>query len=178
MKIFSPSYKRALNNVAITHKYISDVTYVVTEDEKDDYLNIHDKVISIPNGNEGKIEKCNWVLDKFQGEQIVLLDDDIKKIGLFNGNKSTLLSEQEVYELIDKGFLLCKDFGFKMWGVNCATDKGSYREYTPFATTSFIGGPFHAHIECGLRYDIEMNSKDDYDMNIQQMDKHRGGVIK
>jgi hypothetical protein len=28
--------------------------------------------------------------------------------------------------------IICEDFGFHFWGLNCVTDKGAYREYTPF----------------------------------------------
>lgn len=60
-------------------------------------------------------------------------------------------------------------------GGNCNMDKLSYREYTPFSFSSYIGGPFQAFIkgnECF--YDERLPLKEDYDMTLQQCNKYRG----
>jgi len=173
-KIYSASYKRAKNGVAVVHKLLPEITYIVTEDEKQDYKNIHDKVIALPNECYGKIDKNNYVLDINKKDNVILLDDDLTAIQVFNGTVQRKLNNEEIHDMLLRGFVLCNEWGLKMWGINCVSDKGSYREYTPFSTTAFIGGPFHAHIECSIRYDKKMGSKDDYDMNIQQANTNRG----
>ena len=55
------------------------------------------------------------------------------------------------------------------------TDKGAYREHTPYATTSYIGSPFHAHItDGGILYDENLPLKEDYDITLQHLHKYRG----
>lgn len=174
--IYSASYGRAENGVAVIHELIPDVRYVVCESEEEAYLKIHDRVITVPDSDFGKIEKNNHVLDLNPGGEVVLMDDDITSIGVWESNNRRKLNRDEIVDFIDHGFLLCREWGLKMWGVNCVEDKGSYREYSPFSTKAFVGGPFHAMIECGLRYDPAMSSKDDYDMNLQMMNEFRGAL--
>lgn len=171
-KIFAPTYKRA--DKCTTHKYLKQITYVVRESEKNDYKGVHDKIWIVPDSAQGNLCRIrNYILDNINDEKIVLLDDDIKHFNRFNGKDSKKLSEQEVYNMIQEGFLLAEDLDVVFWGLNCISDKGSYREYTPFGTRSYIGGPFQAHFKNPLRYDEKIFLKEDYDMTLQVLNKYR-----
>lgn len=173
-KIYSPSYKRA--KICKTHKYIKEVFYVVAENEAKEYKAIHDKVIIIPNKIQGNISRVrNYILDNFLNvdEKLIMVDDDFKSIGCFEGNLLKKLNEDEVYQMIEKGFLLCEDLGAKLWGLNIISDKGSYREYTPISTNAMILGPFNGHVMHDLRYDERIPLKEDYDLSLQMLNKFR-----
>jgi hypothetical protein len=73
--------------------------------------------------------------------------------------------------------ILCNEFGFKFWGLNCVQDKGAYREHTPFGTLQYIGGPFQAHLKNEIRYDLELPLKEDYDITLQHIKKN-GGCLR
>jgi hypothetical protein len=75
--------------------------------------------------------------------------------------------------MIQEGFQLAYDLDVRFWGINCVADKGSYREYTPFGTKQYIGGPFQAHCNNDLRYDEKIYLKEDYDMTLQVLNKYR-----
>ena len=170
--ILSPSYKRA--NICKTHKYITDVFYIVSENEKDDYLKIHKNVIGVPNEVQGNISRVrNYILDNYNEKNIVMLDDDFNSIGVFEGNKLKKLDEEGVYNMIQKGFLMAEDLGVKLWGLNIISDKGSYREYTPFNTNAMILGPFNGHLKHNLRYDEKIPLKEDYDLSLKMLNKYR-----
>ena len=171
-KIYCPTYKRA--EICKTHKYLKNITYVVRESEKEDYKNVHENLWIVPDSAQGNLSRIrNYILDNAPEENIILLDDDIKHFGRYNCNKSVKLNEKEVYNMIQEGIQLAEDLDVVYWGLNCLSDKGAYREYTPFGFTSYIGGPFQAHRNNTLRYDEVIFLKEDYDMSLQVLNKHR-----
>lgn len=171
-QVYSASYKRA--DIARTHKYMPYVTYVVMESEADEYRKIHDKVWAIPDEVQGNLARVwNYILDNAKKENIITVDDDIKFFGRWNGNKQKKLSSGEVLDMIVEGIQLAEDLDVHYWGLNCLADKGAYREYTPFGTCQYIGGPFQGHRNNDLRYDEKIYLKEDYDMTLQILNKYR-----
>ena len=75
--------------------------------------------------------------------------------------------------MIQEGMLIAEDLGVVFWGLNCMPDKQAFREYTPFGTRQYIGGPFQAHCKNPLRYDEKIYLKEDYDMTLQVLNKYR-----
>jgi len=71
------------------------------------------------------------------------------------------------------GFQMAQDLNIKYWGMNMLSDKGAYREYTPFAFKSCILGPFQAFNNLDLRYDEKLPLKEDYDLSLQVLNKYR-----
>ena len=108
-----------------------------------------------------------------------IVDDDMMALGRFEYNDGFAynkrhLQSDEILAMIDKYSVMAQDIGAKFWGVNCNDDPLSFRWFTPFSTTSYIGGPF----QCFLRgnrcyYDENLPLKEDYDMTLQQLDKER-----
>jgi hypothetical protein len=171
-KIYAPTYKRG--NLCRTHKYLKEIIYVARESERDDYKDTHDKVWIVPDSAQGNVARIrNYILNNSEEKNIILLDDDIKHFGRWNGTKSVKLGEFEAYDMMQEGMQLAEDMDVKFWGLNCIADKGSYREYTPFGTRQYIGGPFQAHRDNDLRYDEEIYLKEDYDMTLQVLNKYR-----
>ena len=171
-KIFSPSYKRS--NLCKTHRYLNNVIYVIRESEAEEYKDVHDKLWIVPDSAQGNLCRIrNYILNNAKEENIILIDDDIKYFGRWNGNKSHKLNEGEVYKMIENGIGLATDLNVHFWGLNCLMDKGAYREYTPFGSCQYIGGPFQAHRNNDLRYDEKIYLKEDYDMTIQILNKYR-----
>ncbi len=171
-KIYSPSYKRA--KICKTHKYLPQVVYVVRESEAEDYKKIHNNLWIVPDSAQGNLCKIrNYILDNAKEENIILIDDDIKYFGRFNGNKQKKLDNGEVINMIMEGIQLAEDLDVRFWGLNCLADKGAYKEYTPFGNNKYIGGPFQAHRKNPLRYDEKIYLKEDYDMTLQILNKYR-----
>ena len=171
-QIFTASLNRA--KICKTHKYLKDITYVVSEKEAKEYREIHDKVWAIPNEIQGNLARVwNYILENAQSENVILIDDDIKHFRRWNRNESIKLSEEQVHEMIEKGIILAEDLDVVYWGLNCLEDKGAYREYTPFGMKQYIGGPFQAHRANPLRYDESIYLKEDYDMTLQVLNKFR-----
>lgn len=175
-----PSYKRPYVE---TLEYLPFVKVWVCESEYDSYIEenkgFEDNIIKVPLGIQGNVSRIrNYILEeeyKAGYDVVVIIDDDMKKMEYWENEKRVELKSEDFLDFIEKYSIMCDDFGFKLWGVNVNFDRGVYREFTPFSTTSFIGCPFHAFLkgnEC--RYDERIPLKEDYDMTIQNMNKYRG----
>ena len=179
--IISPSYKRASG--LKTHKLIPSVIYCVGESEKEAYEEQGVNVVTCPDKVNGNIARArNWILDNHASKQLLIVDDDIAKIGRHEPDGDTYkvnwLTPDDVSDLIQQGFDLCKGFGARLWGLNPASDIGGYKEYTPFACKSYISGSFSGFIDPVLRYDENLPLKEDYDMTIQQCNVYRRVLVK
>lgn len=166
MRIISPSYKRAKS--VKTHKLIESVSYAVHEFEAEEYRKEGFEVIVLPDSTRGNIPNVrNWLLDQNIRNEILFIDDDIESFNYWENCKQIKLNGERLLEHIEIMLELAKSWGVSLFGVNPASDKGSYREYTPFSTTSYISCSFHGLINCKHRYDPNLPLKEDYDFCIQ-----------
>lgn len=180
IKIFAPSYKRSEKSITqITYPFVK---LVVREREADEYIKNGNDIIVCPDSAQGNISRVrNWILDNLFDDEtdcIIIVDDDCKAISRWQDQENTKFSENELIDFCEKTSVVCDELGFKLWGLNTVTDKGAYREYTPFSFIQFIGCPFHAHIKgTELRYDENLPLKEDYDFTLQNIKKF-GGCLR
>ncbi|MEW6505507.1 MAG: hypothetical protein AB1457_16235 [Chloroflexota bacterium] len=178
--INAPSYKRP--GGVETLLYLPDCQVWVCETEEGEYRrrNPGAKIISVPKGVQGNLSRIrNWILDREADrgvEAICLVDDDLRYIGYWEGNRKHKLLTEDVMPWLIKYSVLAMEWGYRLWGVNCVSDKQAYREYHPFTTLSYIGGPFSVHIHSDIRYDERLPLKEDYDITLQHINKYRGAL--
>lgn len=172
--VFAPSYRRG-DRRSTTQEYLPFVTLVVADKEAAGYRATGNRVITCPDAVQGNASRVrNWILEQYRGARgVVMMDDDYSSVMRWRGRDLVKLTPEEVEEMIEQGFLLAEEWGAYLWGMNCTVDKGAYREYTPFSTTSFIGGPFQAHRPNRIRYDESLPLKEDYDITLQHLNEHR-----
>ena len=179
-----PSYKRA---IVKTLKYIPFAKVYVDGSEYNEYCekNKGCSIVKCADGVQGNVARVrNYILEtEFQdgADAVCIMDDDIYYLERFKKDKYSNYGydrekiEQEYFlEFIEKYTILCKEWGFKLWGVNCNQDSLSYRHSVPFSTKSVVLGPFTVHLKNSIRYDVTLPLKEDYDIFIQHMNKYRG----
>ncbi len=178
VKFYAPSYKRS--EKSITQINYPFVKLVVKEDEADQYRENGNDIVVCPNEAQGNLCRVrNWILDNLfdDADCLVLVDDDCRMIGRWENQKNIKFNPEELEEFCEINAQLCQDLGFKFWGLNCVTDKGAYREYTPFGFTQYIGGPFQAHLKGSeIRYDLNLPLKEDYDITLQHCLEYGGAL--
>lgn len=179
-----PSWHRP--NGVKTLDYIPFATVWVDESEYDDYkkANPEANIISCPKGIQGNLCRVRNYIIKNQlvtggGDAALIVDDDLYRIERFSmknnfGYVREILPTNEIIAFLEKYTLMAQDMGVKFWGINVNCDNMTYRHFTPFSTTSYIGGPF----QCFLRgnrcyYDENLPLKEDYDMTLQQLESER-----
>lgn len=178
-----PSYKRPKVE---TLDYIPFCRVYVDGSEYEAYRNSNPNadIVRCEDGVQGNLCRVrNYILDQefANGADVVcIIDDDMRGLyvwqgGEFNTMRKQLISADEVLPLLEKYSLLCEEWGYKFWGGNCNLDALSYRAYSPFSTSGYIGGPFQVFLKGGeCRYDERLPLKEDYDMTLQQCNKYRG----
>lgn len=178
-----PSYKRPKVK---TLEYLPFCQVWVDEDEYEEYKrqNGEDaKIISCKKGIQGNLCRIRNHIMRTEFENgadvVVIVDDDMMGVFFFeteNGYayKRHLVETEDFLPFIEKYSIMADDIGAKFWGVNVNKDNQCYRAYSPFSTTSYIGGPFQVFLkgnEC--YYDERLPLKEDYDMTLQQLNKYR-----
>ena len=184
ISINCPSYKRPYVE---TLEYLPTCKVWVAESEYQAYLDANKgyegNIIAVPDEVQGNVCRIrNYILDQElkNNDVVLLIDDDLKAIGRFEPNgmygyEDIILTEEDLYAMLEHYSVLCKDFGFFHWGIMCNQDALSYRQTTPFSTVSYIGSPFSVFLKGNeLRYDERLPLKEDYDMTLQQCNKYRG----
>jgi len=177
ISVNAPSYKRP---VVETLKYVPNCRVWVCESEAEDYRkgNPGADIVAVPVGVQGNLCRIrNWILDREYErgiEAVCLIDDDLRGIQYYEKMKRIKVQPSVFPSWVEFYTDLAEAWGVKLWGVNCNTDLQSYREYTPFSTLSYIGGPFSVHIRSEMRYDERLPLKEDYDMTLQHLNRYRG----
>jgi len=178
VKFFAPSYKRPEKSITqITYPFVK---LVVRESEADEYISNGNDIVIVPDEAQGNLCRIrNYILDNLfeDADCLILLDDDCKGIYRWENQKKIKFDPDELLEFSEQMAILCNEFGFKFWGLNCIQDKGAYMEHTPFGTLQYIGGPFQAHLKNEIRYDLDLPLKEDYDITLQHIKKY-GGCLR
>ena len=172
MMLLSPSWRRP--TICTSHRYFKSLRYVVCKSQSQQYIDNGMPVLVCPDKAQGNVSRVrNWILDQAKGEDLCIVDDDIKHLGVWNGNVHRDLDGDEAEEFIEHGFELARQFKVKMWGVNLLPDKGAFREYTPFSLTNVVLGPLGGFLDMDCRYDENLPLKEDYDLCLQVLNKYR-----
>lgn len=182
--ICCPSYRRP---VVETLRYIPFCRVYVDGKEFDEYVKANPgaDIVRCEDGVQGNLCRVrNYIIrQEFLGgaDAVVIIDDDMEGLYLWRGNDATKSMEKvklmtnEVLPFMEKYSEICRDLGFFFWGGQCNQDSLSYRQYSPFSFSSYIGGPLQCFIkgnECF--YDERLPLKEDYDMTLQQCNRYRG----
>ena len=191
ISLCSPSYRRS--DKVKTHRAYPSVKFYVAESEAEEYRKANKglNVVEVPDSVQGNVSRIrNHILETefWNGaDGVVMIDDDVSHVGMFEaedseygryGYREKKLTEPELLDFIERGFLLCEEWGYKFWGLNPnQTDRKSYKHNTPFNTHAFIGGPFQAYLPNPLRYDEQLYLKEDYDMTLQHIREY-GGCLR
>lgn len=178
--IACPSYKRPKVE---TLDYIPFCRVYVDEGEYEEYKKNNPPsadIVSCPKGIQGNLCRIrNYIireeLEKNGADVLLIVDDDMKGIFFIEKqNRHNVVKTEEIIAFVEKHSILAKDIGAKFWGINVSDDKQCYREYSPFSTTAYVGGPFQCFLKGNdCYYDERLPLKEDYDMTLQQLNKHR-----
>lgn len=176
VSVCCPSYKRP---VVETLDYLPFCRVYVDCKEYDDYVKANPgaDIVSCPEGVQGNLCRVrNYIIEQElkENDAVLIVDDDLKGIYYWEKLKKHRVEPDDFKDFIKKYSQVAKDLGAFFWGVNVNQDKQCYREYSPFSTISYIGGPFQCFLKGNnCLYDEKLPLKEDYDMTLQQLNKNR-----
>jgi len=150
-------------------------TIWVCESQEADYRSSYgSSVRSIPDELDGSCaRKRNAVLDLCPSPWILMLDDDVTRVSLYEGGEKYDLSPSDLRLWICHCFQLAEELGVHLWGVRTHDDPLYYQTYTPFSLLKPIYGPLYGHLSHSLRFDEEIRTMDDIAMWLLQIYTYR-----
>lgn len=181
-----PSYKRP--NAVKTLQYLPFARVYVAPQEYDEYKKNYPTadIVACEDGVQGfgPSRVRNYILKQefLNGADVVVMtDDDLDYLARFEPTKNTKFGYENVkvetedfLPFVEKYSIMARDIGAYFWGVNCNPDARSFSYMIPFSTMAFVGGPFQAFLRGNdCFYDENLPLKEDYDMTLQQLNKHR-----
>lgn len=176
ISIACPSWKRPKVE---TLDYIPTCRIYIDPSQENEYreMNPGADIVVCPEGIQGNVSRVRNYIIKEElkaNDAVLIVDDDLKRIAYWGGKKEFKLEFEDIPDFLMKYTIVAQELGAYLWGVNINKDKQVYREYSPFSTMSFVGGPF----QCFLKgnncwYDERLPLKEDYDMTLQQLNKNR-----
>lgn len=176
-----PSYGRA--GRVTTVNVFPEGVIVVPEKQLDSYAALQElpegwAIRSIPDAEDGNISrKRNAILRLFEGQDIVMLDDDYDYIGSWEQGEDRHLEADDIRWLLESGPRMARELGTPLWGINVQVDRRFYREYTPLSITNIVLGPFlgiTSDLPEDIRFDDDLWLKEDYDFSLRVLHRfHR-----
>lgn len=178
-----PSYKRpkveTLNYIPFVRVYVDGKEYDAYKEQ-----NPGADIVRCEDGVQGNLCRVrNYIIRQELGrgaDAVAIVDDDMEGLYLWQKNGGVAMAKiklptKDLQAFFEKYSRICKDLGFFFWGANCNMDSLSYRENSPFSFSAYIGGPLQVFVQGNdCYYDERLPLKEDYDMTLQQCNKHRG----
>lgn len=157
-----------------THKFIRDAVIVCPDTEVDGYRKCGLEIVPIPESVRGLGAVRNWCLDHFT-EDLVMIDDDLKKVFFLGGPKLVYFTDPEdCSAIINNCYVMAGDADCRMFGFNQTYDIRKFDPHDPFLLNSWTGGIIGViGRDPELRF-IETNKgKVDIDFCLQNLMKYR-----
>lgn len=186
-KIAIPSYNRVDGITKKTLAFLSRYNYpkeliyifVNTAEQKAEYENtipkeLYGHIIST-NQPKGIMNVRNYIVDYFdENDKFISMDDDVISINKVNEGK--LYPIDNFNDLIEKGFQLCEEHGYTLWGLYPTANTFYMKSINEYTTgLKFIVGGFMGIIN--KKRHVSLNWKEDYELSIDAYIRD-GGVIR
>lgn len=125
------------NTCALLPEFI-EVLVPVSEKEKYEAA-IPNPILTVPDEVEGLGQLRNWILDNFEEETVIMIDDDINKCYCLTGYRTRSIKDpEEVLQIIINAAVMCKDAGLHCFGFS-QTDIRKYNGTEPFKLNGWVG---------------------------------------
>lgn len=156
----------------------------VPENEAEIYKKIYGSdVVPVPLDVRGITPTRNWILDQYRGEDVVFVDDDLIQTGYVVTDENlkkkhvNFKNEADILREFEKSFELCKDLGWKIWGLKTESASMSQRDEKPFLFKCYVTASCMGIVnDTDLRFDEAFRVKEDYEISCRHIEKY-GGIL-
>jgi len=113
---------------------------LVPESEREAYTaEYQNPILTIPDNQQGLGQVRNWVLDNFDEETVVMIDDDIDKFYLLTRERTQAVTDpDQLVQIIINTAVMAKDLGVAVFGFS-QTDIRKYKGCEPFKLCTWVG---------------------------------------
>lgn len=178
MRVIIPSRKRVRVLETCALRLFPYATATVAESEVDDYTSIfegrEDLLVPHPDGVTGIAPIRQWVLDTFNEECILFVDDDVYQLRSALGYRGMNLTDPGIARrVVENTAVIARGIGTSFFGFNQAGgDVRKFRPHKPFLLNSWAGGVVGI-IGRDVRYDTSLLLRADIDFVLQTLLRKR-----
>lgn len=157
----------------------------VPDSEVKYYKKIYNEVVGVPDEVKGITKTRNWILKAYPGEDVVFIDDDLKRCGYWvdksdgkEGRMFKEIGEESIWiDEFRKLFELTKSLDFKIWGLKTENSKISQHDEKPFLFKTYITASCMGIVnDSQFYFDEDFKVKEDYEIGLRSIETH-GGVL-
>ena len=170
-----PSFKRSA--FLLGYEYFPNAQYIIQPSQHRDYARVvkASRLIVLPHsfdGNKARIK--NWILKNLP-RPIIMLDVDVSAVGMVQGQPPQMqeLNWAHAEEFLIEACNMADHFGCVIWGIPGKVEAKDYLPSLPFSLITTVKTPFICHMKHGLFYDERLSSREDLDICLQALNKHR-----
>tara|TARA_R110001606_G_C15274167_1_gene639823 strand:+ start:334 stop:1053 length:720 start_codon:yes stop_codon:yes gene_type:complete len=181
MLIAVPSKGRA--GITKTNKIFKNTaTFFVPQSEYHQYKDLVKNVVPVPNEIQGITKTRNWILNYTDEKRVVMIDDDIKKLGYVkrnerNVNHINLKDENFWIDEFVKYFELTEQLDYKIWGVTTDDSTRSAYSYKPIMFKTYALGSIMGIVnDKEYLFNEDFKVKEDYELCLRHI-KDKGGIL-
>lgn len=149
---------------------------IVPPAEHDAYLAAHPTSLVIPQEGVGVAAARNTALDAFPGSDLLMLDDDVAEIGMFQGGKLVPRAGRDLVNLVIGLFTEARRRHLPYFGV-APTTNAFFSRGSATSTNLFVNGSCTGYLAGILpRFDPRFRLKEDYDYTLQCWRRYGGAL--
>jgi glycosyltransferase involved in cell wall biosynthesis len=174
MQIVIPSRGRP-GNVPHMNMLFPTAKWCVSKEDVDSYENMGMRnFVAHPNDVLGLGAKRNWIMEHFDDETVVQVDDDIQYAVCVVGIRSRpIFMGDQIEAIVGQAAQCAKDAGASVFGFNQGSDDvRKFSSNAPFGLTGWVGTVIGT-IGKRLHFDPSLRSRVDIDFCLKCLDKDR-----
>jgi hypothetical protein len=179
MRVVIPSRGRQDSIGRLTLSLFPAATVVVAEVEKPEYVKAgipEAQIVTHPGAPQitsASLAK-KWILDHFEDEVIVIVDDDIRALISFAGwNAKKYTDPANIMQILENSAECARGFGTSMFGFRQQGNPLVYRPFDPFTLHSWVSTVIGFIGRGVVEFDTSMATCSDIDLSLQCLRKNR-----
>jgi hypothetical protein len=175
LRIVVPSHLRSDTIGKMTLNYCPEAIVTVNESEVDEYANAGvQNLWPHPDSVKGYGAIMNWILENFEDEAVMILDDDMMHFTSYTSKNTVHYKDPEVGKaIIQNTYQIAIDMQVGLAGWNGSQDPKTFRSFDPVKLTGFIQSGCSIMLGKDVKFDPVLYLREDFDFNLNQLLKKR-----
>src|SRR5439155_11852243 len=130
---------RGRSDRVTTHKLVARGTLVVPENEVEAYPPLGLDIVPTPPDRIGVNAVRNWIVRRFEGEAVVMYDDDVTACRALAGLTNRYISPDEVAAMVENTAYCCAGAGARLFGWHQRPDARVIARNHPLTVFNWVG---------------------------------------
>ena len=163
---------RGRSRTMMTHKMFPAATLVVPQSEEQAYAPFALETVTVPDELSGVSALRNWIIDRFEDNVVVMLDDDLSACMCMVSLKVRRLSPEEMAAMVENTAYCAHGAGARLFGWHQRSDPRLLQRNDPFGVNHWVGGAVGV-IGKKVRWDELLKCKCDIDATMTELMENR-----